>query len=153
MTQHIGYTADESLWSRYKVVIVPCGYLGSDLVLPDMEHPIVEQTGKTFVVRTDLIYNTFFFISRAEELINSQRDEHGRFVARFSILGQGNNLEIPLVDEYARILMKLLDMPLPQPRYAHIYLTHDIDILDYYRHLRGHWAVFAVGIYAMSFLL
>lgn len=137
MTQHIGYTADESLWSRYKVVIVPCGYLGSDLVLPDMDHPIVEQTGKTFVVRTDLIYNTFFFISRAEELINSQRDEHGRFAARFSILGQGNNLEIPLVDEYARILMKLLDMPLPQPRYAHIYLTHDVDILDYYRHLRG----------------
>lgn len=137
MTHHIGYTADESLFAQYKVVIIPCGHLGKDIVLPDMEHPIIEKINKTFVVRTDLIYNTFFFISRAEELINSQRDEHGRFAARFSILGQGNNLEIPIIDEYARILMKVLDMPLPQPHYSHIYLTHDIDTLAYYRHLRG----------------
>lgn len=133
----VGYTADESLWQNYPVVIVPNGHLGHDIVLPDLSHPVIEVLGKTHIVRTDLIYNAFFFISRAEELINPQRDEHGRFAARFSILGQHNNLEIPILDEYAHILLKLLNLPTPTPKYERIYLTHDVDLLASYRHLRG----------------
>jgi hypothetical protein len=44
---------------------------------------------------------------------------------------------IPTVDEYARMLMKLLDLPLPTPSFSQIYLTHDIDTIAHYRHLRG----------------
>lgn len=141
--KQVGYTADEKEWQNYRVVVVPNGHLGKDIILPDMEQPIVEQgtwsldNQKTWIIRTDLIYNTFFFISRAEELINLQRDEHGRFAAKYSILGKNNRLMIPSVDEYARMLMKLLDLPLPTPSFSHIYLTHDVDSIDQYRHLRG----------------
>ena len=141
--QRVGYTADEQEWEQYPVVIVPNGFLGNSLVLPDMERPQMEQRGKTLVIRTDLIYNTFFFISRAEELLNHQRDEHGRFCARYSILGYSNRLQIPIIDEYAHILMKHLELDMPAPRYNHIYLTHDIDTISQYRHLRG----FLGGIY------
>ena len=141
--QRVGYTAEEQEWEQYPVVIVPNGFLGNSLVLPDMSRPQMEQRGKTLVIRTDLIYNTFFFISRAEELLNHQRDEHGRFCARYSILGYGNRLQIPIIDEYAHILMKHLELDMPAPRYSHIYLTHDIDTISQYRHLRG----FLGGIY------
>ena len=142
-TQRVGYTANEQEWEQYPVVIVPNGFLGNSLVLPDMSRPQMEQRGKTLVIRTDLIYNTFFFISRAEELLNRQRDEHGRFCARYSILGYSNRLQIPIIDEYAHILMKHLELDMPAPRYNHIYLTHDIDTISQYRHLRG----FLGGIY------
>lgn len=135
--KQVGYTANEQEWEQYKAVIVPNGHLGKEIVEPSMERPTVEQAGKTYIVRTDIIYNTFFFISRAEELINTRRDEHGRFVAKYSLLGKNNRLQIAMVDEYAHILLKLLNITPPAPRYSHIYLTHDVDTIAYYRHLRG----------------
>jgi hypothetical protein len=89
------------------------------------------------IIRTDIVYSTFFFTSRAEELLNPQRDEHGRFAARFSILSEKSRLQIPRLDEYARLVLKLLDLPLPEQGFGHIYLTHDIDSISQYRHLRG----------------
>lgn len=143
-TNQVGYTADESQWSNYRVVIVPNGHLGKEIVMPNLEEVKVESLGETtqngknrWIIRTDIIYNTFFFTSRAEELINNQRDKHGRFLAEYSILGKQNRLMIPTVDEYARMLMKLLDLPLPTPSFSHVYLTHDVDSIAHYRHLRG----------------
>ena len=153
----VAYTADESQWHNYRVVIVPNGHLGKDIVLPDLSDLQITHHCTTttttpqhhcpttatqpqhhcHIIHTDIIYNTFFFISRAEEVINPQRDEHGRFLAKFSILGENNRLMIPLVDEYARMLMKLLDLPLPTPSFSHIYLTHDVDSIAHYRHWRG----------------
>lgn len=140
----VGYTADESQWSNYRVVIVPNGHLGKKIVMPNLEEVRVEPLGETtqdgknrWIIRTDIIYNTFFFTSRAEELINNQRDKHGRFLAEYSILGKQNRLMIPTVDEYARMLMKLLDLPLPTPSFSHVYLTHDVDSIAHYRHVRG----------------
>lgn len=142
--QMIGYTADEREWQKYKLVIVPNGHLGKDIVLPDLTTPVVEQWSASVsaeqtvaVIRTDLIYNTFFFISRAEEVINKQRDEHGRFAAAYSVLGEHNRLMVPILDEYARLVMKAVGLPLPPSGFAHIYLTHDIDTIAHYRHLRG----------------
>lgn len=142
--QMIGYTADEREWQKYKLVIVPNGHLGNDIVLPDLTTPVVEQWSGSAsaeqtvaVIRTDLIYNTFFFISRAEEVINKQRDEHGRFAAAYSVLGEHNRLMVPTLDEYARLVMKAVGLPLPPSGFAHIYLTHDIDTIAHYRHLRG----------------
>ena len=141
--KQVGYTADEAEWHKYRVVIVPNGHLGKEIIMPDLneakgERLEVEGTNsKTWVIYTDIIYNTFFFISRAEEVINTQRDEHGRFLAKHSILGINNRLMIPTVDEYARMLMKLLDLPLPTPSFSQIYLTHDVDSIAHYRHMRG----------------
>ena len=140
--KQVGYTADETLWSNYRVVILPNGKLGKEIQLPADNEPstvdrIQVNDNTVYIVRTDIIYNTFFFISRAEELINPQRDEHGRFLAKYSILGQNNRLMIPSVDEYARMLMKLLDLPMPTPSLSKIYLTHDVDSIEQYRHWRG----------------
>ena len=148
--KQVGYTADEAEWQNYRVVIVPNGQLGKEIVMPELDRCAVERYAVVggsaspedeaitrYVIRTDIVYNTFFFISRAEELINTQRDEHGRFLAKYSILGKNNRLMIPTVDEYARMLMKLLDLPLPTPSFSQIYLTHDIDTIAHYRHLRG----------------
>ena len=137
--QQVGYTADEHLWPNYRVVVVPNGHMGKQIVLPtesDLELR-VEKQGNTYVVYTDVIYNTFFYISRAEELLVKERDEHGRFLAKYSMLGHKNRLMIPLIDEYARALMKMLDIALPTPGFSHIYLTHDVDSIAHYRHLRG----------------
>ena len=141
--KQVGYTVNEAEWQNYRVVIVPNGQLGKEIVMPDFSEAKGERLEAkgteqpTWIIRTDIIYNTFFFISRAEEVINTQRDEHGRFAAKYSILGQNNRLMIPTVDEYARMLMKLLDLPLPTPSFSQIYLTHDIDTIANYRHLRG----------------
>ena len=135
----IGYTADESRWPNYRVVVVPNGHMGQQIVLPTEDDLAlrIEKHGNTHVVHTDVIYNTFFYISRAEELLVNDRDEHGRFLAKHSMLGMKNRLMIPLIDEYSRAMIKLLDLPLPEPGFSHIYLTHDVDSIAYYRHLRG----------------
>ena len=148
--KQVGYTANEAEWQNYRVVIVPNGQLGKKIVMPELDRCAVERYAVVggsaspedeaitrYIIRTDIVYNTFFFVSRAEEVINTQRDEHGRFLAKYSILGQNNRLMIPTVDEYARMLMKLLDLPLPTPSFSQIYLTHDVDTIAHYRHLRG----------------
>ena len=134
----VAYTADEKALEDHDVIIVPNGHLGYTIVLPEMGRVQVEQPAKgKAIIRTDIVYNTFFFASRAEETFNTERDEHNRFAARFSILGHNNRLQIPMLDEHARLLLKLLNMPLPAPGFGHIYLTHDVDSLSQYRSLRG----------------
>ena len=120
--QHVRLSADVDWTLRY----------------PQLEQvPAMERVGEEVVVSPDLIYNTFFFISRAEELLNDKRDEYGRFLASYSLLGEKNRLQIPLIDEYSRVLMKHLDVPLPASEFSAINLTHDVDTIAYYRHLRG----------------
>lgn len=138
VAKRVAYTADESALEKYDVIIVPNGLLGKELVVPELKKPVVEQPAKgKAIIRTDIVYSTFFFTSRAEELINAKRDEHGRFAARFSALSYKSRLQIPRLDEYARLVLKQLDLPLPEPGFGHIYLTHDIDTITQYRHLRG----------------
>lgn len=130
----IGYTADETQWEKYAIIILPNGHLGKDLIYPDWEMP--KLSGK--VITTDIIYNTFFFISRAEELLTQKRDPHHRFLASYSILGEGNRLQTPIVDEYARFLMKAMGLDFDdQPHFSGIYLTHDLDEIERFRHIRG----------------
>lgn len=136
--KRVAYTADLTALEDHDVVIIPNGKLGNSIVLPEMNKVEVDYPTKgKAVFRTDIVYNTFFFISRAEETFNTERDEHDRFAAKYSILGQNNRLQIPLLDEHARVLMKALNLSLPAPGFGHIYLTHDIDAVTKYRSLRS----------------
>ena len=136
--KRVAYTAEEKALENYDVIIVPNGLLGKELVVPELKKPVVEQPAKgKAIIRTDVVYSTFFFISRAEEILNTQRDEHNRFAAKYSVLGQKSRMQIPRLDEYGRMVLKLLDLPLPEPGFGHIYLTHDIDAIAQYRSLRG----------------
>ena len=37
VAKQVGYTADEAEWQNYRVVIVPNGHLGKEIVMPDLE--------------------------------------------------------------------------------------------------------------------
>ena len=136
--KRVAYTDDEKALETHDVIIVPNGHLGKDLILPELKKPVVEQPRKDkSIIRTDIVYAAFFFTSRAEELLVTKRDEHGRFAARFSMLSEKSRLQIPRLDEYGRLILKQLNLPLPEAGFGHIYLTHDIDSITQYRHLRG----------------
>ena len=136
--KRVAYTDDEKALETHDVIIVPNGHLGKDLIVPELKKPEVEQPRKEkSIIRTDIVYAAFFFTSRAEELLVTKRDEHGRFAARFSMLSEKSRLQIPRLDEYGRLILKQLNLPLPEAGFGHIYLTHDIDSITQYRHLRG----------------
>ena len=52
----------------------------------------------------DIIGSSFFMLSRYEELVNQERDEHDRFPAKASIAYKEGFLERPIVDEYIEII-------------------------------------------------
>ena len=79
----------------------------------------------------DLFSAAFYLVSRYEEYLNYDPDEHNRFPARFSILAQHNLLEEPLVNQWA---LKLKDILLTKdwsikfsPRKFEYKSTIDID--------------------------
>lgn len=53
----------------------------------------------------DIFGSTFFMLSRYEELITPDRDEHNRFPGAASTACKGNFLERPIVNEYIEILI------------------------------------------------
>lgn len=151
----VGYTANPEEAGRYRLVITPNGHWGKDWVMPDMAQPRLEGNR----IPVDILYNTAFFISRAEELLTTKRDRHGRFTAACSLLQEGDRLQHPLLDEYSRFLIEALaqtyeneglpsPIALPEEGFSHIYLTHDIDSIDQYRHLRGALGGIARGKWA-----
>jgi len=149
----IGYTRDEDEWEQYKLVIVP----GSNLLtgerkewtVPDYTKPpravkrsemtdeFGETIGGTWVIDEDIVYNTLFLLSQAELTMDLPRDEHGRLACKNSVLGRQGMATIPVLDEYSRLVTKLLEQALPEQHFSKIYLTHDVDFLTSYRHLRG----------------
>jgi len=103
---------------------------------------IKQKNGKIFV-NADIIASSFFLLSRYEEwLCSDVFDEHSRFEGKKSLQYRANFLHRPLVDEYAVLLrkwLKLIGFKVNEAKeeIKKIYLTHDIDFLEYHRHLRG----------------
>ncbi len=161
LAARVGYTADVAQFSRYSVVIVPSEFFGESLFgkpcsepqLPLAEiagvpilfgAPRIERLGDTLVVYADVVASAFFLLSRYEETLfpTEHRDAHGRFLGRESLLGRAGLLHRPLVDEYADLLLDWLDEAgchtvRQSPTIAEIYLTHDVDVVERYRHWRG----------------
>ncbi len=137
----VGYTRDQTEAANYKINILPSQ--NSPLYDPQKSWedfmPEVETmlTKKSLSDNDDLISLACFYISRAEEIVNTERDEHGRLLASHSLAGKHQLLNIPLLDEYARRLLKRLNLPMPPRKARQINLTHDVDVLEQYRHLRG----------------
>jgi len=111
----------------------------------DSHKPFVERREDGSVIfHADIIAATFFMLTRWEETIIPDRDEHGRFPATASVAYKQGFLNRPIVDEYALILRSWLQVLLPnwQPQRGHfsVKLSHDIDHLrsfpNYYSALR-----------------
>ena len=51
--KRVAYTADEQQLDNYDVLIIPNGQLGKELVLPELNHPVVDYPAKgKAIVRT-----------------------------------------------------------------------------------------------------
>ncbi|MBP1664169.1 MAG: hypothetical protein H6Q19_1309 [Bacteroidetes bacterium] len=156
----IGYTSDKKQFSKYKIVIIPSGFFNAEifntekslpqLPLPLWEEipllfgePVTEKSDETLIIHADIIASSFFLLSRYEEIISRNiRDSHGRFPGIKSLPFRAGFLQRPVVDEYGRLLRKLLretglDICEPEENFSKIYLTHDADQLAHYRNIRG----------------
>ena len=155
----VGYTADEQAFHTFRLVILPSGFFGEDvygtarsmptLPLPMLKggtgeavdgdlpilfgRPEITRRGHTIVLHADVIAGAYFLLSRYEEWMRPDvRDIHGRFPGRESIAHRAGFLRRPLVDDYGRLLRRLLRevgcvAPEPHAAFSQINLTHDVD--------------------------
>jgi hypothetical protein len=90
----------------------------------------------TIVFYADIIASTFFMLSRWEETVQPQSDQHDRFPATASVAFKQGFLDRPIVDEYALILREWLKRLLPnwrpRPHRFSVKLSHDIDLVRHY---------------------
>lgn len=160
LVNFIGYTSDKEKYKYFKIVIYPSGFFDEDIYLSEKSlpelplqrwedlpllfgKPEIQKTGDTTVIYTDIIAGTYFLISRYEEVVRRDvRDEHGRFRGKYSLPFRAGFLNRPIVEEYGRMLRKLLresgiEVAEPKEGFNSIYLTHDADQIAHYRTFRG----------------
>ena len=107
-----------------------CGY-------GNRQFPFAERYQDGIVVfYADIIATTLFMLSRWEETVLPDRDQHGRFPAASSVAYKQGFLDRPIVDEYALILRTWLQTILPdlelKPQTFSVKLSHDIDYIRSY---------------------
>lgn len=79
----------------------------------------------------DIFGSAFFMLSRYEEVVNKERDSHGRFPATASLAYQEGFLHRPIINEYIDILWACIKNLWPtierKKRDFRFLLTHDVD--------------------------
>ena len=94
--------------------------------------PEITVSENTIDCSIDILGSIFFMISRYEEIVIKERDNHGRFSAKSSIAYKENFLFRPIVNEYLELLFALLNHLFPQLQRKKmqfgIYPTHDVDL-------------------------
>lgn len=94
--------------------------------------PLVDWTHDSVSINFDLFGSAFHILTRAEEMINPERDIHDRFPAKASHAFKNNYLHRPVVDEYIEILwacMKRLWPRLERKKTEYrMVLSHDVDV-------------------------
>jgi hypothetical protein len=80
----------------------------------------------------DIFGSAFFMLTRLEEVVDPERDEHGRFPASASLAARAGFLHRPIIDEYAALLAR--GLAAIEPRYeprrrrGRLVLSHDVDL-------------------------
>lgn len=79
----------------------------------------------------DVFGSAFYMLTRYEELVLPDRDDHGRFPAKASLAFREGFLELPLVDAYVDALAQILARKWPgltrRARASALVLSHDVD--------------------------
>lgn len=128
-------------WLKLDCVLPTEGKLGFNGQIPVLfwgagyeggKKPFVEQREDgSIAFYADILSATLFMLSLWEEMVVSVRDEHNRFCAKTSVAYKQGFLDRPIVDEYALILRRWLQVSLPgwQPELPsfRVFLTHDMD--------------------------
>jgi hypothetical protein len=141
----VSYAMPENVPQTAKIVIAPAVPNLEIKTLPETPiaklddtpvlfgKPRIEKKDGKIVVYADIIASSFFLLSRYEEILKPEcRDQHGRFLAKDSIIFQQGYGTRPLVDEYGCLLRKWLrevgvNIPVEKQGFSKIYLTHDVD--------------------------
>ncbi|MGP1489472.1 MAG: polysaccharide deacetylase family protein [Treponema sp.] len=80
----------------------------------------------------DIFGSIFFMLSRYEEIVIRERDNHDRFSAKSSVAYKEQFLFRPIVNEYIELLFSLLQYLFPQLKRKKMYFkispTHDVDV-------------------------
>ncbi len=76
--------------------------------------PGLIKNANTWHLNVDIFGSIFFMLSRYEELITQDRDEHNRFPSSASLAYKAGFLHRPIVNEYLEILWECMHQLLPQ---------------------------------------
>lgn len=100
----------------------------------------------------DIFSAIFFLLSRYEEYYNYTPDKHGRYPVTESIIYKNGWLERPILDEWVRLLKKLLadkqGIQFTEKKFEYV-PTYDIDIAYSYKH-KGFYRT--TGAFAKDFI-
>ncbi len=92
---------------------------------------LVKQDETSTHIGIDIFGSAFAMLTRYEELVLADRDQHGRFPSSASVARRNEFLERPLVNEYVELLFEALRRLAPQlqrrRRHTKLTLSHDID--------------------------
>ena len=107
----------------------------ANLVLPNIPilygSPGIVNNGNHIHFNLDIFGSAFFMLSRYEELIIKDHDNHDRFPSRASVAFKANFLNRPIVDEYVEILWACLSKLWPDLERKHYqpktFITCDVD--------------------------
>src|SRR5579872_2638729 len=118
--------------SAQVVALVPDFVIPFSNATPSEPFPLFVQVSEDCVrCLVDLPVSTLLTLSRYEETLPGERDDHGRFPASASIAVRDHFLDRPVVDEYGLALEQALSCLLPGWRPAErkmrVKLSHDID--------------------------
>lgn len=96
--------------------------------------PKMEISPNEVVLHFDLIGSIFYMLSRWEETLEGQRDNHGRYITSASLAFRQGFIKRPIVNEYVEFIWAILNyLGLLETRRVRDYLirpTHDIDHLE-----------------------
>ncbi len=110
-------------------IVMPCEDMRWEGVPVLFGEEGMEHHGGKWVIKADLIASAAYILGRGDELFDRcERDAHGRQIGKKSLLGRLGWTERPLVDEYARIIRRLIGTETNKSNFR-IILTHDVDRL------------------------
>jgi len=91
-----------------------------------------KQQSKRIELGVDIIGSSFFMLTRFEELVCRDRDEHGRFPAKSSVSYRHNFIDRAIINEYLELLWFCISVMWPgikrKKREFQLHLTHDVDL-------------------------
>ncbi|ARU59515.1 virulence modulating gene E [Oleiphilus messinensis] len=108
--------------------------------------PVISWHGNLLCIHGDIVASAYFMLTGYEEMLDVNRDKHGRFTGQQSFALKAGILRRPIVDEYRILLMKwfnLAGLRIQDQRKFNVVLSHDVDHLFKY----GSWLQVARAIF------
>jgi len=93
--------------------------------------PIIEKKDYGYTIKYDILGMIYWVLSRQEEVLRTDLDEHGRFPAKSSHAYKYNYLDRPIVDEWIMVLGQVMQCLWPSIKLKrhkfNIKISHDVD--------------------------